>query len=122
MPCGILDRMAVATPTRRRWYQFSLRELFWLMVVMALIAFAIVQRRELAIARDQYSAVQRALVNVLTERDSYRDRFRKLELEMLYRPQRRALHAIDESGSAPSETAILTETPNRGDSEAKSDP
>jgi hypothetical protein len=33
-------------PARRRWYQFGLRELFWLTLVVAILLFALNERRE----------------------------------------------------------------------------
>jgi cell division protein FtsB len=34
------------TPPRRRWFQFSLSSLLWLMVVLAIAAFGVRERRE----------------------------------------------------------------------------
>ena len=48
--------MSQAPPTRRRWFQFGLRELFWLMIVVALVLFAANERRERIRERAAYES------------------------------------------------------------------
>jgi hypothetical protein len=40
----MMPELSIPTPTRRRWFQFSLRELFWLMLVVAISLYAAKQR------------------------------------------------------------------------------
>ena len=63
--------MSQAPPTRRRWFQFGLRELFWLMIVVALVLFAANERRERIRERAAYeSELEAKLHDARIERKS----------------------------------------------------
>jgi hypothetical protein len=66
--------MSQAPPTRRRWFQFGLRELFWLTLVVALSILGARERRariglENEVKTERHARKQQAaLIEVLTHR------------------------------------------------------
>jgi hypothetical protein len=74
--------MSQSPPTRRRWFQFGLRELFWLALVVALAMYAFHERRQRAVIASKLSAAQKEMVKLARDGQETAIHAARLQLQL----------------------------------------
>jgi hypothetical protein len=80
--------MTMPTPPRRSWYQFTLRELFWLALVVALASVAIRERQQRLAADERANNIDHMIYDLARANEDLRVNLEKSlrEAEILRLP------------------------------------